>query len=324
MLILRALLTVSFAVLASQALAATDKPECIAGAKPGGGFDLTCKLAQQGLQEAKLISTPMRITYMPGGVGAVAMNAIVGQRPADGNALVAFSGGSLLNLAQGKFGKWTENDVRWLVAFGTDYGCISVKADSPYKTLKDLLDAIKADPSKVAIGGGGTVGSQDWMKIATLARMVGIDPKALRYVSFEGNGEATTALLGGHIQAASGDISADLPQHKAGQTRILAVYSEKRLSGDATAIPTAKDAGYDFTWPIIRGFYLGPKVSDSDYKYWQNTFSKLLASKDFLALREQRDLYPFNMMGAELDAYVKKTVGDYRKLANEFGLVQKQ
>lgn len=235
-----------------------------------------------------------------------------------------FPGGSLLNLAQGKFGKWTENDVRWLVAFGTDYGCISVKADSPYKTLKDLLDAIKADPSKVAIGGGGTVGSQDWTKVATLAKKVGVDPKALRYVSFEGNGEATTALLGGHIQAASGDISADLPQHKAGQTRILAVYSEKRLPGDANAIPTAKDAGYDFTWPIIRGFYLGPKVSDADYRYWQNAFTKLLASKDFLALREQRDLYPFDMMGADLDAYVKKTVGEYRKLANEFGLVQKQ
>lgn len=93
MFILRTLLTVSFAVLASQALAATDKPECIAGAKPGGGFDLTCKLAQQGLQDAKLISSPMRITYMPGGVGAVAMNAIVGQRPSDGNALVAFSRG---------------------------------------------------------------------------------------------------------------------------------------------------------------------------------------------------------------------------------------
>lgn len=105
------------------------------------------------MQEAKLIANPMRITYMPGGVGAVAMNAVVGQRPSDGNAIVAFSGGSLLNIAQGKFGKWTENDVRWIAAIGTDYGCVSVRADSPYKTLKDLMTAIKADPTKVAIGG---------------------------------------------------------------------------------------------------------------------------------------------------------------------------
>ena len=152
----RTLVALALAAFASASLAAPDKPECIAGAKPGGGFDLTCKLAQQGMQEAKMLSSPMRITYMPGGVGAVAMNAVVGQRPTDGNAIVAFSGGSLLNIAQGKFGKWTENDVRWVAAIGTDYGCISVRADSPYKTLKDLMNAIKADPTKIAIGGGGT------------------------------------------------------------------------------------------------------------------------------------------------------------------------
>jgi putative tricarboxylic transport membrane protein len=319
----RTLLALALAAFATASLAAPDKPECIAGAKPGGGFDLTCKLAQQGMQEAKMLSSPMRITYMPGGVGAVAMNAVVGQRPTDGNAIVAFSGGSLLNIAQGKFGKWTENDVRWLAAIGTDYGCISVRADSPYKTLKDLMNAIKADPTKIAIGGGGSVGSQDWTKTATLAKQIGVDPKALRYVSFEGNGEVTTALLGGHIQAGSGDISADLPQHKAGKIRILAVYSDKRLPGDAANIPTAIESGYNFTWPIIRGFYVAPRISDADYKFWLDSFNKLLASKDFLALRDQRDLYPFSMTGAELDAYVKKTVAEYRKVADEFGLIQK-
>jgi putative tricarboxylic transport membrane protein len=319
----RTLLALALAAFATASLAAPDKPECIAGAKPGGGFDLTCKLAQQGMQEAKMLSSPMRITYMPGGVGAVAMNAVVGQRPTDGNAIVAFSGGSLLNIAQGKFGKWTENDVRWVAAIGTDYGCISVRADSPYKTLKDLLNAIKADPTKIAIGGGGSVGSQDWTKTATLAKQIGVDPKALRYVSFEGNGEVTTALLGGHIQAGSGDISADLPQHKAGKIRILAVYSDKRLPGDAANIPTAIESGYNFTWPIIRGFYVAPKISDADYKFWLDSFNKLLASKDFLALRDQRDLYPFSMTGAELDAYVKKTVAEYRRVADEFGLIQK-
>jgi putative tricarboxylic transport membrane protein len=319
----RTLAVLAIAAFAGAALAAPDKPECIAGAKPGGGFDLTCKLAQQGLQEAKLIATPMRITYMPGGVGAVAMNAIVGQRPADPNAIVAFSGGSLLNIAQGKFGKWTESDVRWVAAIGTDYGCISVRADSPHKTLKDLLNAVKADASKVAIGGGGTVGSQDWTKVASLSKQIGVDPKALRYVSFEGNGEVTTALLGGHIQAGSGDVSADLPQHKAGKIRILAVYADKRLPGDAAGIPTAKEQGYDFTWPIIRGFYVAPKIPEADYKFWLDAFNKLLASKDFLALRDQRDLYPFSMTGPELDAYVKKTVGEYRKIADEYGLVQK-
>ena len=65
------------------------------------------------------------------------------------------------------------------------------------------------------------------------------------------------------------------------------------------------------------------KISDADYKFWLDSFNKLLASKDFLALRDQRDLYPFSMTGAELDAYVKKTVAEYRKVADEFGLIQK-
>ncbi|MGY3929198.1 hypothetical protein ACW5WA_18740, partial [Aeromonas simiae] len=80
---------------------APTRPECIAPAKPGGGFDLTCKLLQVSLQESGALDKPMRITYMPGGVGAVAYNAIVAQRPAEAGTVVAFSGGSLLNLAQG-------------------------------------------------------------------------------------------------------------------------------------------------------------------------------------------------------------------------------
>ena len=83
------------------------------------------------------------------------------------------------------------------------------------------------------------------------------------------------------------------------------------------------ESGYNFTWPIIRGFYVAPKISEADYKFWLDSFNKLLASKDFLALRDQRDLYPFSMTGAELDAYVKKTVAEYRKVADEFGLIQK-
>ena len=82
---------------------AARKTECIAPAKPGGGFDLTCKLAQGGLQNGKFIDSPMRVTYMPGGIGAVAYNTVIAQRPDEGGTIVAF-GGSLLNLAIGKFG----------------------------------------------------------------------------------------------------------------------------------------------------------------------------------------------------------------------------
>ncbi|MBL0140866.1 MAG: tripartite tricarboxylate transporter substrate binding protein [Betaproteobacteria bacterium] len=311
------------AVTSLSALAAFDKPECIAGAKPGGGFDLSCKLAQQALRDLKITPEPMRITYMPGGIGAVAMNTVVAQRAGDGNAIVAFSGGSLLNIAQGKFGKYTESDVKWLASIGADFGSISVGKNAPWKNLKELAAALKADPSKVPMGGGGTVGSQDWTKAALFAKMVGVDPKAMRWVSFEGNGEATTALMGNHIQVMFGDVSADEPQAEAGNIRMLAVFADKRMVGKSAGIATAKEQGYDIQWPIIRGFYMGPKVSEADFKAWADAFKAMYSSKEFGEMRAQRGLQPFDLTGAELDKFVKDGVARYRKIAEEFGLVKK-
>ncbi|MDH1107219.1 tripartite tricarboxylate transporter substrate binding protein [Pseudomonas otitidis] len=310
-------------LLSTQLMAEPKRPECIAPAAPGGGFDLTCKLAQSALMDAKLLSKPMRVTYMPGGVGAVAYNAVVAQRPGDAGTITAWSSGSLLNLAQGKFGRFDENAVRWLAGIGTSYGAIAVRNDSPYKTLDDLVNALKADPGKVVIGSSGTVGSQDWMQTALLAKAAGIDPRNLRYVALEGGGEIATALLGGHIQVGSTDISDSMPHILAGNMRILAVLSDERLPGEDKAnIPTAKEQGYDITWPVVRGFYLGPKVSDEDYAWWKAAFDQLLASEDFAKLRDQRELFPFAMTGPELDAYVKQRVAQYKDMAKEFGLTQ--
>ncbi len=105
--------------------------------------------------------------------------------------------------------------------------------------------------------------------------------------------------------------------------RILAVFSENRLDEpEMKDIPTAKEQGYDIVWPVVRGFYLGPKVSDEDYAWWKASFDKMLASQDFAELRDQRELFPFAMTGEELDGYVKKQVADYKALAKEFGLIQ--
>lgn len=298
-----------------------DKTECIAPAKPGGGFDLTCKFVQSALMDGKYINDPMRISYMPGGIGAVAYNAVIAQRPAEANTLVAFSGGSLLNLAQGKFGRYNENDVRWLATIGADFGAVIVAESSPLKNLSDLVAAVKADPTKVVFGAGGTIGSQDWMKAALTARAAGLDPKSMRFVAFEGGGEALTALQGGHVQVYSGDASEAEEKIKAGaKIRVLAVMSEKRLDGALAKVATAKEQGFDIQWPIVRGFYLGPKVSDADYKVWVDTFNKMAATPAFAKLRSERGLYPYNKSGKELNDYVIQSVADYRKIAADFGL----
>ncbi|MFH8135175.1 Bug family tripartite tricarboxylate transporter substrate binding protein [Pantoea osteomyelitidis] len=322
---IRTALASTLLCLATQATFAADAPsrtECIAPAKPGGGFDLTCKLLQVSLQETQQITTPMRVTYMPGGVGAVAYNAIIAQRPAEAGTVVAFSGGSLLNLSQGKFGRYSVDDVKWLAAVGTDYGMIAVRADAPWKDLKELMAAMKADPTKVVVGAGASIGSQDWMKTALLAREAGIDPRKMRYVAFEGGGEPVTALLGNHIQVVSGDMSEMVPHLQAGKLRVLAVMSDKRLPGQLAQVPTAKEQGYDVEWPVIRGFYLGPKVSDADYQWWEAAFKKMVETDEFKKQRDLRGLFEFNMFGNELDAYVKKQVTDYREQAKSFGLAK--
>ncbi|OKP03865.1 Bug family tripartite tricarboxylate transporter substrate binding protein [Xenorhabdus eapokensis] len=304
------------------ATSAPDRTECIAPAKPGGGFDLTCKLIQISLLETKTIDSPMRVTFMPGGVGAVAYNAIIAQRPGESGTVVAFSGGSLLNLAQGKFGRYNVNDVRWLASVGTDYGMIAVRNDSPYQTLTDLMEAFKKAPDSIVFGAGASIGSQDWMKTALLAKEVGIDPRKMRYVAFEGGGEPITALLGNHIQVVSGDLSETLPYLNGDKIRILAVYADKRLDGDLAKIPTAKEQGYDLVWPIIRGFYMGPKVSDEQYQWWVDTFKTLQHTDEFKKQRELRGLFEFNMTGKELDDYVKKQVIQYHEMAKSFGLAK--
>ncbi len=301
-------------------LACAAVPECIAPAKPGGGFDQTCRLIGSSLNLAGLLDAPIRISYLAGGVGAVAYDVLVAQRPNEPNTLVAFSGGSLLNLALGKFGPYTATDVRWLAGIGMDCGVLAVRADSPFHSLGDLAAALKRDPSKVVFGVGGTLGGQDWMKAARLATLVGVDPKRVAYVSFEGGGEAFIALNSGHLQVVSADILEAGSQLDSGRARVLAVLSDQRLSGKRSAIPTAREQGFPIFWTDVRGVYMGPKVADPAYRRWVDTFDKLLAAPSFARLREERDLLPFSLTGGALARYVKQTVAAYGDLAREFGL----
>lgn len=307
------LVAILLALLCSAAFAA----ECIVPSKPGGGFDQTCKLAQKALG-----SDALRLSYLPGGIGAVAWSSIVSQRRAEPDTLVAFSGGSLLNLTLGKFGRSNSGDVRWVAALGTDYGMIAVRADSPYKTLRELMAAIQRDPAAVTIGAGGTIGSQDWIKVALISKQAGVDPKKLRFVAFEGGGESFTALLAGHVQVVSGDVSEATLHAVSDRIRVLAVLSDARLPGALAQVPTAHEQGYDVTWPIIRGLYMGPQVADADYRRWVGTFDRMMADKTFDQLRASYGLYPFAMTGKLLTEYVAKTEENYRRQAAELGLVR--
>jgi len=305
----------------AEEFAGPSRPECIAPAKPGGGFDLTCKLAQSGLKDTGILTDPMRVTYMPGGVGAVAYNKIVANDRSNEDAIIAFSTGSILNLSQGKFGKFTEKDVKWLAGVGTDYGAIAVNADSPIQDLAGLVAELKSNPKAISFAAGGSVGGQDWMQTAILAKAVGVNPNDMTYVAMEGGGEAITAVIGNHVTVVSSGIAELMPQANAGKLKVLAVFAEERLGGSMAEIPTAVEQGYDVNWPVIRGYYMGPDVSPAAYDWWKASFDKMLADPKFAELREQQELLPFSMTGEELEAYVYKRTGELRELSAEYGLV---
>ncbi len=295
-------------------------PECIAPANPGGGFDLTCRIAQTGLDPH--VDAPVQVTFMPGGIGAVAYNLFNTTRTDDGSAIVAFSTGSLLNIVTGKYGDFTEKDVRWVGTAGADFGAVVVRADSKYQDLSQLMADFAADPASVVVGAGGSVGSQDWMKGALLLREAGAAPMDMRYVAFDGGGDAIAALLGGSIELYMGDVGEMVPYIDSGQMRILAVMSPERLDAPFDGIPTAIEEGFDVEWTILRGYYMGGDVSDADYQKWVDAFEVAYATDAFAQVQKDKGLLPLNLAGDALQASVEERVQNLREIAIEAGLIK--
>jgi putative tricarboxylic transport membrane protein len=199
---------------------------------------------------------------------------------------------------------------------------IAVRADSPFRTLADLIEALRTAPHKVLIGVSGTIGSQDWLKMAMVARRAGIDPKQLRFVALEGGGETFTAMQANFVQVISGDASEAKMYSAPGKVRVLAVLSEHRLGGALANVPTAREQGIDVVWPIIRGVWMAPGVSDADYQRWVAAFDRMESSPEFARMRTDAGLFPFTLTGEALTQYVKKAVNDYTRQAQQFNLVR--
>lgn len=295
------------------------KPECVAPAKPGGGFDLTCRIAAAALEGS--LKTPMQVTFLPGGIGAVAFKQFATTRSRDGNALVAHSSGSLLNIAVGKYGNFKADDVRFVASAGADYGAIVVRADSRFKNLAALISALKTKPAGTLIGAAGSIGSQDWVKAALLLQTAGGKPKSMRYVAFDGGGEAIANLLSGNIEVYTGDISEMRAHVRGGKMRILAVLADQRLPAPFEQVPTAKEQGFDVSWTLFRGFYMGKNVSEADYQFYAEAFAKIYKTAEFARIREEHGLYEFSLSGQAFHDHVQRQIKVLHALVSAAGLL---
>jgi putative tricarboxylic transport membrane protein len=296
--------------------------ECIAPAAAGGGWDMTCRTVARILFEEGAVARPVRVTNLPGAGGGIAFANVVGRRRGDPGVIIAASPATTLRLAQGQYGDLRPGDVRWLAALAADYGVLAVRADAPWHTLDELLDAWRAEPGSVVVGGGSAVGGQDHIKILILARSAGIDPRRTRYVPFDGGGEALTTLLGGFIQLYSGDVSEVLGHVEAGSIRVLAVLAPERLDGPLADVPTAAEQGHDVEWTTWRGFYVPPGLSDDAVASWLAAMDVVAASAGWAELRRRYALAPYVRTGPAFEAYVERQVRTFRELSAELGLVR--
>jgi putative tricarboxylic transport membrane protein len=264
----------------------------------------------------------VRTTNLPGAGGGVAFARMVAQRSDDPNVLVAASPSTTLRLAQRQYGRLTEDDVQWVGALGAEYGVLAVAADAPYRSLDDLLAAWRDDPSSLVVSGGSAVAGQDHMKVLLLAHRAGIDPRRIRYVPFDGGGEAMTALLGGFVQVFSGEASEVEGQIAAGRLRVLTVLAPERLPGRLATVPTARESGIDVTWVTWRGFYVGGDVPPERYEEWVRILRDVGQSDEWEEARRLNRLEPFYLVGPEFADFVRAQVEDFRAMSREIGLIQ--
>lgn len=294
--------------------------ECIAPANPGGGWDLTCRTLSAVMQKTGIFKDSIYVTNVPGGSGAVAIASVIAKRKGDTNLLVAASNALTFTVALGRT-PHTYKDVIPLAQVGLEIGGFFVKEDSKYKTLADIVTAMKADPKSVSFSGGSAPGGQDHMKVAMFAKAIGVDPTKVLYVPFQGGGEALTSVLGGHTQVGALDVSEATGQLEAGKIRALAMLSEKR-SANFKNVPTAIEQGVNVTYSVWRGYYMAPGTPPEAVKWWSDALQKMVQTPEWKAEIEKLGWEPITRFGAEFDTFVNDEHQKFRALLKELGFVK--
>jgi len=296
--------------------------ECIAPANPGGGWDFTCRQVGKILYDLKLVDSPVQVTNMAGAGGGLAYSTVVNDRNDDANLIVAASSATTTRLAQNAFGGATADQVRFVGAIGADPGVIVVAKDSPFQTLGDMVEAIKADPGSVAFAGGSAVGGFDHMKPLQVLKAAGFnDITKIKYISVDGGADAITQTVGGFTQAMTGDMSEIVGFIKSGEVRALAVLTEERVPG-FDDIPTAREQGFDVVAVNWRGLYVPKGISDEAFNDWAEKLKAVAESDEWKASMEANGLAPFTLVGAEFQTWIDEVVAETVTLSKEIGVIQ--
>lgn len=254
----------------------------IAPSGAGGGLDTTARSMTKILGDTKMVAQTMVVENKPGGGQSVGLAEFVTKHKNDDFKLLLPSTPIIMNnLRKEGNSPHSFRDMKPLAQLTKDYEVIAVRSDSKYNDLKSLMDDFIKDPSLMTVAGGSAPGSLDHLGFMLPAIKAGIDVKQVKYLAYDGGGEAITALLGGSAHVLSTDVSGTMEFLKAGKIKVLAVSSPTRLEGEFKDIPTYKEAGYDTELTNWRGIF-GPKeMSEDAVKFWDEKLKELTSSEEW-------------------------------------------
>lgn len=297
----------------------------LAPAGAGGGLDMVARTMAKVFDAKKIVTQPIAVENKPGGGQVTGTVAFANQDAKNDHKLMVASTPFILNhIKKDGNSPIGPDQVYPLAMLQVDYAVIAVKTDSKYKTLKELFDAVKANPSSVQFVGGGAPGTWDHLNSILLARNAGVDLKALKYNTYDGGGEALTALLGGHGDAMTSDVSSIKQYVQAGKVRVLGVSSATRLADDEIikGVPTYKEQGYDVVTTNWRGAFLGKDVPAPAKKYWGEKMAQLTATQEWKDELKKQGVIPDYKDAKAFYDHIKADQAMYTAIYKELGMAK--
>ena len=293
----------------------TKPVEVIVHTGPGGGNDLLARAVAQMLEKEKLLPVRMQVLNKTGGNGAVAAAAIA-EKKGDPHTLGFISTVWIANPITTSEAKVTLRDLTPVARLLLEPAVFAVRADSPYKTLKDFIEAAKAKPGELKQS-GGSVTSRDNIIRQTLQSSTGAK---WAFVSFQGGGERLAALLGGHVDMMVIEPQEAGEQVRAGKLRVLAQIADKPMAAYPN-VPTLKQAGYDVqSLPQIRAVVAPPEFPKEALAYYEDLFAKLRQTASWKKYVEDNQFEDGYLNAADLARSIDQIEKDMRVQFQQAGV----
>ena len=283
---------------------------------PGGSNDIAGRLINKLWTDLKLLPVQSAVVNRSGGQHAVSYT-YVSQRTGDPHFLGVMSTPMLVNPIQGSM-QLTHNDVTPIAYLITEPMVAVVRADSPLKTGKDLVEALAKDPSSLSIT---LTSTGHRVSIGLPMKKAGVNIKAVRMPAFKGGGETTTAVLGGHADVQITSVSTSVPHVAAGTMRVIAVSSNQRLGGVMANVPTWRELGFQSSgsW---KGVMALRGITPAQVAFWEDVMRKTAQSPE-IAQYAEKNLWLVEFKGAaETKKWLDDEAAALKATMTELGLVK--